>query len=358
MLGLKSNCVLPELRTFGHYLKSNMLSFQVGQKVFLRFEQDWATIVSLASDPFLEVQDQSGSNFLVDSDDVLSEEEYHFEKLERPIPTTVKPVSTSSDKSFGFADLTTGFYILLKPNDNQAISEEYQCWLLNTTEFICSFHATLFTLDAEPFIEESILDNSAPFMFCEIYKEDIGSQARIDLIIEFEIQGSKKTKHTLRFKLQPKKILESPLRKATDGTVFKVFQMQSLEQILPSSTSKWTLASSDTKKSKSQGNYFPLIDIQSKAAFSLDLDLHADKIMKNHKSSSQKDIVEKQMKVFEQYIHDALRHGIDRVFIIHGIGQGKLKERIHQRLDQMHFVSKFKNEFHPKYGWGATEVEF
>jgi hypothetical protein len=335
-----------------------MLSFQIGQKVFLRFEQEWATVVSLDSDPFLEVQDLSGSSFLVDSDDVLSEEEYHFEKLEKPVQTTSQVNSNSSEKQFGMEELSAGLYILLKPNDDQPISEEYQCWLLNTSAFICSFHATLITLDSEPYIEESILDNSAPFMLCEIYKEDIGSQARIDLIVGFEIPGSKNTKQNLRFKIQPKKILESPLRKATDGTEYKIFQMLTLEQILPSTNSKWTISSSDSKKSKSQGNYFPRIDIQSKAAFSLDLDLHAEKIMHNHKSSSQKDIVERQMKVFEQYIHDAIRHGIDRVFIIHGIGEGKLKERIHQRLDQMSFVSKFRNEFHPKYGWGATEVEF
>ena len=335
-----------------------MLSFQVGQKVFLRFEQEWATIVSLDSDPFLEVKDHTGSSFLVDSDDVLTEEEYHFEKLEKPVQTTINLASNNPEKSFGFGELSAGLYILLKPGDDQPISEEYQCWLLNTSEFICSFHATLFTLDVEPFKEESILDNSAPFMFCEIYKEDLGSQARIDLNVEFEIPGSKKVKHTLRFKLQPKKILESPLKKANDGGQYKIFQMLSLEQILPSTNSKWTLSSSGPKKSKSHGNYFPLIDIQSKAAFPLDIDLHAEKIMHNHKSSTQKDIVERQMKVFEQYIHDALRHGIDRVFIIHGIGEGKLRERIHQRLDQMNFVSKFRNEFHPKYGWGATEVEF
>jgi hypothetical protein len=335
-----------------------MLSFQIGQKVFLRYEQEWARVVSLDSDPFLEVEDHTGSSFLVDSDDVLTEEEYHFEMLEKPSKPATESLANEPEQKLGFDELSAGFYILLKPSDNQPISEEYQCWLLNTSVFMCSFHATLFTLDAEPFIEESILDNSAPFMFCEVYKEDIGSQARIDLNVEFEIPGSKKTKHSLRFKLQPKKILESPLRKGGDGSEYKIFQMLSLEQILPPESPKWTLASSASKKSKAQGNYFPLIDIQSKAAFSLDLDLHAEKIMHNHKSSSQKDIVERQMKVFEQYIQDALRHGIDRVFIIHGIGAGKLKERIHQRLDQMHFVSKFKNEFHPKYGWGATEVEF
>lgn len=335
-----------------------MLSFQVGQKVFLRFEQEWATIISMDPDPFLEVEDQAGSRFLVDSDDVLSEEEYHFEILEKPVPTVVKPVSNSPVVSFGFEKLNAGFYILLKPNDDQPISEEYQCWFMNTSDFICSFHASLYTDAADPFIEESILDNTEAFMFCEIYKEDIGSQARIDLNLDFEIPGSKNTKHSLRFKIQPKKMLESPLVKTSDGAEYKIFQMLSLDQILPSSSSKWTISSKGNKNSRSQTNYFPLIDIQSKAAFPMDIDLHAEKIMQNHKTSSQKDIVERQMKVFEQYIHDALRHGIDRVFIIHGIGEGKLRERIHQRLDQMNFVSKFRNEFHPKYGWGATEVEF
>jgi dsDNA-specific endonuclease/ATPase MutS2 len=42
----------------------------------------------------------------------------------------------------------------------------------------------------------------------------------------------------------------------------------------------------------------------------------------------------------------------------HGLGEGKLRTAIARRLKEMHEVSAYKNEYHPKYGWGATEVIF
>jgi dsDNA-specific endonuclease/ATPase MutS2 len=44
------------------------------------------------------------------------------------------------------------------------------------------------------------------------------------------------------------------------------------------------------------------------------------------------------------------------VYIIHGVGKGRLKEMIHARLKRHSDVEHFKNEYHERYGWGATEV--
>ncbi|MBK6929627.1 MAG: Smr/MutS family protein [Saprospirales bacterium] len=49
---------------------------------------------------------------------------------------------------------------------------------------------------------------------------------------------------------------------------------------------------------------------------------------------------------------------VPRVFIIHGVGEGKLRETIADELRRRPEVHKFKNEYHTKYGYGATEVVF
>jgi dsDNA-specific endonuclease/ATPase MutS2 len=49
---------------------------------------------------------------------------------------------------------------------------------------------------------------------------------------------------------------------------------------------------------------------------------------------------------------------VDRIFVIHGVGEGKLRDVISTQLMQMTEVKSFKNEFHPRYGFGATEVIF
>ncbi|WP_428409939.1 Smr/MutS family protein [Phaeodactylibacter xiamenensis] len=43
---------------------------------------------------------------------------------------------------------------------------------------------------------------------------------------------------------------------------------------------------------------------------------------------------------------------------MHGIGKGKLRDSIASRLIQMPEVRSFRNEYHHRYGYGATEVIF
>lgn len=100
------------------------------------------------------------------------------------------------------------------------------------------------------------------------------------------------------------------------------------------------------------------IDVMEFAEFVPELDLHVENLIKDHQKLNNREILEIQLFHFEQYIAKALRMGVERVFIIHGVGKGKLKNEIATRLLQMDFVRTFKNEYHPRYGYGATEVVF
>ncbi len=98
------------------------------------------------------------------------------------------------------------------------------------------------------------------------------------------------------------------------------------------------------------------IDVMEFASFDPELDLHIEKLSQNHQKLSNADILRIQLFHFEQYMSKAIRLGVERVFIIHGVGKGKLKKEISNLLKQMDHVQDFKNEFHPRYGYGATEV--
>ncbi|MEL6142742.1 MAG: Smr/MutS family protein [Bacteroidota bacterium] len=62
------------------------------------------------------------------------------------------------------------------------------------------------------------------------------------------------------------------------------------------------------------------------------------------------------MYYFRNYLMRARQLGVERVYIIHGLGEGKLKKAIHKELRQVEYVKSFNNNYHPKYGNGATEV--
>ncbi len=100
-------------------------------------------------------------------------------------------------------------------------------------------------------------------------------------------------------------------------------------------------------------------DIQEYANFSPEIDLHIENLIPDASKLTNGEIITIQLRHFEKFMLQAERLGMDRVFIIHGIGKGKLRDSITTRLLQGDFrIETFRNEYHPRYGWGATEVIF
>lgn len=99
-------------------------------------------------------------------------------------------------------------------------------------------------------------------------------------------------------------------------------------------------------------------DSKELAEFEPEIDLHIEKLTENWRKMSNAEIVRLQMSHFEKFIQKAIRLGVPRVFVIHGIGEGKLRDAIATSLMQNPDVQTFKNEYHHRYGWGATEVIF
>lgn len=99
-------------------------------------------------------------------------------------------------------------------------------------------------------------------------------------------------------------------------------------------------------------------DLSELAVFNRELDLHAKKLFDNAKSIPKDQIYQRQMKTFQWYMDKARTMNIDRVFIIHGVGSGRLKKAIANKLEFDSDVASYTNEHHPKYGFGATEVVF
>jgi hypothetical protein len=98
-------------------------------------------------------------------------------------------------------------------------------------------------------------------------------------------------------------------------------------------------------------------DPLQKANFPSVLDLHVQQLREDTKGMSSTEILMLQLDKFDRFLDEALRLNIDQIFVIHGIGKGRLKEEIFRRLKNHPHVRNYKNEFHPKYKFGATEIE-
>jgi hypothetical protein len=89
-----------------------------------------------------------------------------------------------------------------------------------------------------------------------------------------------------------------------------------------------------------------------------ELDLHIEKLSKDHASLTNFEKLTLQLQNFEKYLDLAVVHRLPSMIVIHGVGTGKLRDEIHEQLRIRRDVKSFVNRYHPAYGYGATEIFF
>lgn len=88
-----------------------------------------------------------------------------------------------------------------------------------------------------------------------------------------------------------------------------------------------------------------------------EIDLHIEKLMDNHRSLSNSQIIRRQMSALQTFINKAVRNNISKVVVIHGVGEGVLMNEVLSYLDKIDGV-KYESADYLTYGKGATEVTF
>ena len=88
------------------------------------------------------------------------------------------------------------------------------------------------------------------------------------------------------------------------------------------------------------------------------IDLHIEKLTDDWRQLGNFDILSMQLKTFEKYFDLAIVHFQPSLTVIHGVGEGKLRDEIHEILRTKKEVKSFVNQYHPLYGYGATEILF
>ncbi len=89
----------------------------------------------------------------------------------------------------------------------------------------------------------------------------------------------------------------------------------------------------------------------------LEIDLHFNKLVDFPKNFSNSQMINIQLREARTFLDRAKKSGNKRVVLIHGVGNGRLKEEIHTLLERMDGL-RFYDASYAEYGTGATEVEF
>ena len=88
------------------------------------------------------------------------------------------------------------------------------------------------------------------------------------------------------------------------------------------------------------------------------VDLHIEKLTDDWKHLSNYEILSLQLKTFEKYYHLSVVHYQHSLIVIHGVGEGRLRNEIHDILRLKKEVKSFVNQYDARFGYGATEIFF
>lgn len=89
-----------------------------------------------------------------------------------------------------------------------------------------------------------------------------------------------------------------------------------------------------------------------------EVDLHIEKLTSNWKELSNLEMLAIQLNEFQHHLDLSISQHQKSLIIIHGIGSGKLRDEVHEILKTVPEVKYFVNQYHPFYGYGATEIFF
>lgn len=111
-------------------------------------------------------------------------------------------------------------------------------------------------------------------------------------------------------------------------------------------------------ESLSTANYFvskEKLDGSKRSSDVWEIDLHIEELLDSHIGLSNTEILIKQMTEFRSFVKKAQERMISKLIIIHGVGEGVLKNEIRTFLSKKDNIEYFDASY-LEYGKGATEV--
>lgn len=87
-----------------------------------------------------------------------------------------------------------------------------------------------------------------------------------------------------------------------------------------------------------------------------EVDLHLHELVEDETRLSQGEKLKYQLAYFERALEGAIRDGKRKLIVIHGVGEGVLREEV-RRILQYYDSVRFHDANMARYGSGATEVE-
>ncbi|MBL0068076.1 MAG: Smr/MutS family protein [Chitinophagaceae bacterium] len=344
------------------------MKYQIGDKVLILHSNEEGTVLDIINDKMLMV-DVNGISFPVYMDQVdfpyfkqFSAKKIFPSKKEKQYVDDVR-----KEKKPGEEKVVDGVWLTFLPvmdtdEFGDVVVEELKLHLVNRTETPYNFVYKLYFFGKPDFDLKNTIHPFEDFYLHDVDFADLNDSPSFEFdfsLLQPDLpasrHGKKKADHfEASVKLKPKQLFAKieELKEKNQATFSQLLFATYPDRVYEDKIEMGRLAAKGYKiyeVSQARQHLEPARSV---------IDLHIEKLTDDYRRMSNYEIVSLQLKTFEKYYHLAIAHHQHSLIVIHGVGEGVLRNEIHDILRLKKEVKSFVNQYHPNFGYGATEIFF
>lgn len=337
------------------------MKYQVGDIVLILHSNEEGSVVDIVNDEMIMV-DVKGVTFPVYMDQVdfpyfkrFSEKKLFRAKKEKQFVDDVRKEKPSSEKRVADGVWLTFLPVMETDEFGDEVVEELKLHLINRTETAYNFIYRLNFFGKTDFELKNQVHPFEDFYLHDIPFSDLNDNPTFDFDFSLLQPDKKKADHyESSLRLKPKQLFAKihAIREKNEATFSHRLFENYPDRLYEDKVELGPLAAKGFKIYDAAKGRQHLEQPRSV------VDLHIEKITDDWKHLSNYQIVSLQLKTFEKYYDLALAHIQPSLIVIHGVGEGRLRDEIHDILRLKREVKSFVNQYDPRFGYGATEIFF
>lgn len=328
------------------------MKFSIGDIVTLKRTGEEGHVIAFIGEAMVEVE-VNGTIFPVYAEDIEHPYLRWFtdknKKKKKSLPEQL-PVEKSAPQR-----LAKGVYLSFMPVFKQAgmeeIADHVKIYLLNEMPVPVKFGYDVRMMQKSEFRHDGTLHPFANVYLHSISYADMNDQPRFHWKLADTTNPNLETAEGV-LRIRPAKLFEQINDILVNGK--PTFSYTLIEDFAPKKKEQPKEHFNPVRKPSET----PTITARTIEPARYEIDLHIEQLVPNTKGLSNAEIVKIQLDALRHYLQLAIVHRQERMIVIHGLGKGRLREEVHAILKQVPEISRYKNEWSGRYGFGATEVHF
>lgn len=337
------------------------MKYQIGDIVLILHSNEEGRVVDIINDKMLMV-DVKGVSFPVYMDQVdfpyfrrFTEKKLFPAKKEKQFVDDIRKEKPSQDKRTADGVWLTFLPVMDTDEFGDVVVEELKLHLINRTETPYRFVYKLHFFGKPDFELKNTIQPFEDFYLHDVDFADLNDSPSFEFDFSLLQPDKKKAEHfESSVKLKPKQLFAKieELKEKNQATFSQRLFENYPDKVIEDTVEMGKLAAKGHKiyeASKARQHLEPARSV---------IDLHIEKLTDDYRRMSNYEIVSLQLKTFEKYYHLAVAHHQPSLIVIHGVGEGVLRDEIHDILRLKKEVKSFVNQYHPNFGYGATEIFF